>query len=355
MKMILNWILLSIKTIHINNKENLKFYSFPKDVEKLPEPNKEDDLNGALNKIKKIIEIVPKYDKVSYGELIEFLFNSEKKKFLKIDNKISYLLTFLNLKLTQLSQIKEKYDNIKKKIKIYSKRVNSLKKFIKEESDEATYEKFINKYGIKVNKNQIFEYLNYLVNYIIPLSPENEEDYLDEEKFVSELEKEEEKEKKFKKKEKELRNNLNELFDKDPKFINYISYYLWQSLVNYINNNEPAFKKEFLLLEKNIFEKNIFLKLEEIENVILAFKLYNFNIEEDFEKFAKNYEETLPTKKIKKTENETVIDGIINYITFIEKLKHYIKDIDEKVIITNEEPAQFILNLFLEKIGLDCI
>ena len=220
------------KTIHINNKENLKFYSFPKDAEKLPEPNKDDDLNGALNKIKKIIEIVPKYDKVSYGELIEFLFNSEKKKFLKIDNKISYLLTFLNLKLTQLSRIKEKYDNIKKKIKIYSKRVNSLKKFINEESDEATYEKFVNKYGIKVNKNQIFEYLNYLVNYIIPLSPENEEDYSDVEKFVSELEKEEEKEKKFKIKEKELRSNLNELFDKDPKFINYISNYLWQSLVN---------------------------------------------------------------------------------------------------------------------------
>ena len=259
-------------------------------------------------------------------------------------------MTFLNLKLTQLSQIKEKYDNIKKKIKIYSKRINSLKKFISEESDEATYEKFINKYGIKVNKNQIFEYLNYLVNYIIPLSPENEEDYSDVEKFVSELEKEEEKEKKFKKKEKELRNNLNELFDKDPKFINYISNYLWQNLVNYINNNETAFKKEFLLLEKNIF-----LKLEEIENVILAFKLYNFNIEEDFEKFAKNYEETLPTKKIKKTESETVIDGIINYNTFIEKLKHYIKDIDEKVVITNEEPGQFILNLFLEKIGLDCI
>ena len=141
-------------------------------------------------------------------------------------------MTFLNLKLIQLSQIKEKYDNIKKKIKIYSKRINSLKKFISEESDEATYEKFINKYGIKVNKNQIFEYLNYLVNYIIPLSPENEEDSLDDEKFVSELEKEEEKEKKFTKKEKELRNNLNELFDKDPKFINYISNYLWQSLVN---------------------------------------------------------------------------------------------------------------------------
>ena len=28
---------------------------------------------------------------------------------------------------------------------------------------------------------------------------------------------------------------------------------------------------------------------------------------------------------------------------------------DEKVVITNEYPGQFILNLFLEKIGLDCL
>ena len=131
---------------HIKNKQNLKYYSFPKDKEQIIELNKYINLNNTLVQINKILEEkVPKYDKVTYDQLIEFLFNSEKENFLKIDNKISYLMKFLNVNLSQLSQIKEKYVNIKKNLKLYSKRINSLLTFIEINSDKEKYEKFINK------------------------------------------------------------------------------------------------------------------------------------------------------------------------------------------------------------------
>ena len=192
--------------------------------------------------------------------------------------------------------------------------------------------------------------MNHLVNNVIP---SKEEDDLDEDKFIIELEEEE---KKFKQNEKELIKNIIELFDKDPKFIDYISNYVWQSLVDYINNNEASFKKQFHFLEKNINEKNIlYLKLDEIKNVILSFKLYNFGIAKDFANFVDNYEEILATKKIKKAENKEIAKGITNYKNFIEKLKYYIKELDEKVIIAQDEPSQFIFKLFLKKIGYDFI
>ena len=56
-------------------------------------------------------------------------------------------------------------------------------------------------------------------------------------------------------------------------------------------------------------------------------------------------------KNMKKFENKTKDVGIITFNYFKEKIKTYIGDINDKVEITGEEPSQFVLKLFLKKIG----
>ena len=337
------------KTIHINKKEYLKFYSFNKEIAQLPIPNKDDNLDQALDKIKEIIEIVPKYDQITYVELIDFLFNEDKKKFLKKDDKVSFLLTFLNLKLEKLKNINETYKTIKNKIISHINKIKAEVEDIKLKSDKTKFNKFINKYKIKSNSENIFEYLDHLANYAIPIFPKNEKEEIKEGEDSLEI-----KQNNFIQKEKELRKNIIELYKKDPKFITNISNYIWTKLVEYINNDKANFKKKLNFLEKNNMEKNLLsLKLEQLEEIILSYQLYNFNIYTHFNNFAENYEEILPNKKAKISETVSRNESIISFNNFIKKLKSYIGDANEKVLITNEEPGQFVFNLFLKQIGLN--
>ena len=107
-------------------------------------------------------------------------------------------------------------------------------------------------------------------------------------------------------------------------------------------------------LRDKILEKNLLcLKLKQIKNIISTLKLYNFDIKTHFKEFAENYIEELTQKKKKEGENVTSEKGIKNFNTFISKLKEYIGDLNEKVKITEKEPGEYILQLFLEKIGLN--
>ena len=181
-----------------------------------------------------------------------------------------------------------------------------------------------------------------MVNYVISIFPKNEIQESKEELDSFELEQEI-----FTQKEKDLRKKVIELFEKDPKFITYISNYIWVKLAEYINNDEENFKKKLNFLEKNIMEKNLLgLKLNKLQDFIFSYKLYNFNIYNHFKKFVDNYEEILPHKKAKISENISRNKSIINYDNFIQKLKSYIGDNNEKVLISDEEPEQLVFNLF---------
>ena len=70
------------KTIHINNIEDLKFFSYSKDIEKIPKFDKEDDLDHAIKKIKNILDLNTKKEEVNYSQLMDFLFDVDKKDFL---------------------------------------------------------------------------------------------------------------------------------------------------------------------------------------------------------------------------------------------------------------------------------
>ena len=117
----------------------MKFYSFSKNEEQLP--NKEDDLKGAIEKIKKIVNIFPKYDEITYDELVDFLLGLKKNNFIKMENKIDYLLSFLDLKSNKLSDIKNKYKEIKNKV---GKKINKIKSLIDLFSEESDSKKKIN-------------------------------------------------------------------------------------------------------------------------------------------------------------------------------------------------------------------
>ena len=344
------------KTIHINNIEDLKFFSYSKDIEKISKFDKEDYLDNAIKKIKNILDLNTKKEEVNYSQLMDFLFDVDKKRFFTMDNKIDYLLSFLNIKLKNLSTVKDKYQNIKDNLNQFQNEFAQSMKFINFQKDEIKYNKFINKYQIKINSKEIFDYLDNIVNYIILNDKDNKKKIISEDYeynkdkksvFIDIYQK-------YEDKEKDLRKNVIELFEKDPKFITYLSNYFWTKLSKYIEANKMNLTNELNSLRDKILEKNLLcLKLKQIKNIISTLKLYNFDIKTHFKEFAENYIEELPQKKKKEGENVTSEKGIKNFNTFISKLKEYIGDLNEKVKITEKEPGEYILQLFLEKIGLN--
>lgn len=357
------------KTIHVNDQENLKFYTFSKEMVKLPEYNEKDDLNQSLEKIKKILKMVPKYGETTYEELIDFLFNSETNGFLTKDDKIDYLLSFLELKSKKLSKIKEKYKEVGKIMDDISIKITKFVKVADYEIDKEKYHKFINKYIIKKNSKEIFEYLDNIVDYIIPIKLVDDKKRENETENENENSEDEDSEENYDKvkqqcfldyykiyenKEEKLRNNIIQLFEKDPKFISYISNYFWIKLAKYVEDNQQNFIEKFESTKSEIKNKYLqFLKLKETRGVVAELSIYNFNIKEHFKEFVDNYEGKLPQKKKKITGNISEEESITKFETFIKRLKGYLGNINENVKITGEEPGQFVFKLFLDKIGLN--
>jgi hypothetical protein len=337
------------KTIHVNDKENLKYYFFPNDKGILPKKEEDDDLDKALEKIKEIIENVPKSEEVTYIQLVEFLFGNKNNEFIMREKKINYLLSFLNLKLKQLSDIKDNYGKIKKKLESSIKKIRCAITLLQEKNDTIKCEKFISKYQLNVNAKEIFEYLNCIVDYILCKDEEENESDSDEENEEDTINIFKE----FKKKEEQYREKIKDLIKNDQKFNTYIPIFLNVKLKEYIDANIQDLNRKINEVKKNILKNNLlFLKLEKINEVIFSLKLYNFDTKTHFEKFIQEYDDPLPKKLIKISENERVDAGISNFNVFVEKIKAYIGDVDENVEITGKEPSQFLLSLFLKKIGL---
>ena len=342
--------------IHINNKDMLKHYSFPDSRGPLPEKKKYDDLEAAIKNIKTVIECIPKYDKVSYAQLIDFMFGPRKDTFLKMENKIDYLLTFLNIDIMKLGDIKDNYIKMNNNMLTKVRKTQNFLNSIYKESNEEKYQKFIKKYKIKVDSKAIFDYLDFIFLYIyckmeeeIPYEPENNlGDYkplalLDIAKI-------------FRDKEKIKRNEINDIFEKDNKIITYITNYLNTEFQKFFEKGLKEFKDNLAELEKEIAEKNLlYLKSEKIREIIFSLKLYFFDIETHYNDYVLKNEDNLPPiKYLKINENEKQeVGGIENFGNFINILKKYIGDTKEQVEMIGREPSQFVFNLFLQKIGLN--
>ena len=269
------------------------------------------------------------------------------------------MLEFLNLEIKKLSFIGKKYKNIKGKIKEEINGIAKMLQIITSKIDKKKYENFIKKYKIKVKSNEISDYLKNLVDFIMP-KRNNLINYSDSEEIEEGEENKEESEdpfdrcKKFKEKESELRKNIKELFEKDQKFIRYISFYLSGKLGTFIEENEDKFKGKLNSLKKKLNEKYLlYLKLNQIHKIIATFKLYRFDIKNDFDAYVLNNQEFIPNKKKKIENGKEVILDITNFDYFIKRTKEYLGNINDKVELLGEEPNQFIFNLFLEKIGLN--
>ena len=332
------------ETIHINEKENLQFFSLFKKLEELPEKN---DI---------------KSDNASYSALINIIFPSEKNDFLEKENKVDYLLTLVDIKDDNLCNVKNKYLKYKKSLdKLPEKLINIIDASYFE-IDEERYKKFINKYGIKKNSKEIFEYLGNIIEYIMPykiIETIEDEEKVIENDSINNYKKREvytiDIQQKYFKKEEELRNNILDLFEKDPKFITYITNYYWIKLNNYVKDNRKIFMDKIQsMIEKMESKYLLYLKLKKMKNIFSELKKYRFNIQEYFNNFVEEHcKEYLPTKKKKISEKVVEEQVITNFNYFIERLKEYICDINEKVELTDNEPGEFVLKLFLEKIGFN--
>ena len=349
------------KTIHINEQENFQFYSLFKKLEELPKKNEDDDLNQGLEKIKKTLNMEIKKDKVSYSTLLNIMFSSENKDILEMENKLDYLLTLIDAKNDKLCDIKKEYDSYKEILNKLTEKLDKIMYVSKFEINEKKYQKFINKYSIKTNSKTIFEYLDNIIEFIIPIEKYdgNEEEgktkndsinnYKKREKYTINIVE------KYEKKEEKLRNNIIELFNKDNKFITYFSNYYWIKLNNYIEKNKNIFMNKIQsLIEKIDNEYILFLKLEKMKNIFNELKVYHFNIEKYFKNFAdKQCKEYIPSKKKKLDENFAEEQVITNFNFFTKKLNEYIGDVNEIVELTEDEPGEFVLKLFLKKIGFN--
>ena len=358
------------KTIHVNKKEDLKFYSFSKELEELPETNRDDNLSQAMEKIKNILEMNAEQDKVSYSKLVDLLFSPSSNSFLQKENKVDYLLTFLDIKHKNLCDIEHEYKNYKKSLDKLSKKLITIMGISKNKINEKKYNKFINKYNIKINSKEIFEYLDNMIEYIMPtkIVEENEkekksdsdsdndgkgdegnDDYKKKENYPFNFYE------KFEKKEENLRNNILELFEKDQKFISYFPNYYWTKLNNYFNEIKENFMKNIeSMLGKIKMKFLLYLKLQKLKDIIDKLKIYHFDIQQYFKTFADNYDcENHPIKKKKISAIEAEKQDITNMNYFIKRLKEYIGDVNENVEITKGEPGEFVFKLFLEKIGFN--
>ena len=349
------------KTIHINEQENLQFYSLSKKLEELPKKKEDDDLNQGLEKIKKTLKMEVKKEKVSYSTLVNLMFSPNNKDFLEMENKVDYLLTLIDVKYDKLCDIKKEYETYKEILDKLLEKLNQIMCFSKFEINEKKYQKFINKYSIKTNSQKIFEYLDNMIDYIMLnqklVGNEEEEknkndsfnNYKKRDKYSINIVE------KYEKKEEELRSNVIELFNKDAKFITYFSNYFWIKLNNYIKKNKEIFMNKIQsLIEKIENEYLLFLKLEKVKNIFNELKINHFNIEKYFKNFVdKQSKEYIPSKKKKIDENVVEEQVITNFNYFIKKVNEYIGNINEKVELTDDEPGEFVLKLFLKKIGFN--
>ena len=340
------------ETIHISDKDKIKFYCFSKNIEINQQPDNDDSFKEALDKIKYVIKIQSNVDNLTYENLVDYTFNNPINKLMVTNDKIKYLLSFLNIKKNKLKEIKEKFDSFKKKMELKSSKILDFLNFINPEHKLEKFNNFIKKYEIKNDYNKIIDYLNVLINFSMPKFNQSNEDSDDEEdeKIFSNLM---ERESKIMKEEEKLRNEINIIVEKEPKFIEYIEIYLNHYFYEYVNSIKNNYTEKINIILKDIkSQKLISYKLDKIIEIINDLKLYNFNIKEHFNNFMEENLDKLPSK-IKIIDKDNIEKINFTFKDFIEKLKGYLGNSQEKVEMFSEDPNEFMFRLFRLKIGLD--
>ena len=319
-----------------------------------------------MNKIEETIKLkLPEIKNITYDKLIDYTFNNNISKYMISDDKMNYLLSFLNIKRKKLGDINYKYKDFKKKIESLSSQVFEIIDLIKLEDDSDKYDNFIKKLEIKKDYKKIIEYLDNILYLIIPNYYEQNVNKKKEigKKLAKDLdndveEEEEENEddyetrkKKFLEKEESIREKIKPLLNYEPKFMNNIEIYLKHHLNIYIEElnveNEKRIKKALETLKA---QKLTFYKLEKIMNFIQELKLYKFDFKSNFKEFIETKE--FP-KKIQALEiNKSKIIKP-SYEDFINKIKNYIGNKEEKIDLLSEEPYDFIFRIFKAKAGFD--
>ena len=346
--------------IHINEENKIKYFSITNKFKKVIEPGKDDNINKVLENIKETITSFSKMEEITYGDLIDFTFNTPNNKYMTSDSKVNYLLSFLKTKKERLEEINEQYEKFKREMKAKSRIIIKMVNIIDSEDNEEKYKNFIEKYEIKNDYNIIKEYLNILIKFSMPniTSKENNKnekkekdsnDGEEEDLFQHEIDEETN----IMNEEEKLRNEIIIIFQKEPKFLKYIEIYLKHYLNKYVNNVKNKFFEDIKKIIENTKSLKLnYYKLGKIIEIINELNTFQLSIKDHFKHFFEFNENPLPKKKIQIGKDRGKVKEFTIDI-FIEKLKKYIGDVEEKVDFYSEEPDDFILRLFLYKIGLN--
>ena len=134
----------------------------------------------------------------------------------------------------------------------------------------------------------------------------------------------------------------------DNKIFTFTKLYFQKNLADYIGAKKDKILKEIKEVIKIINETNLkCLKIKYIKDIIKELKIYNFDLKEHFNK--NNIEIYFPkTKK----DNDNPKKNAISFEDFINEIKKYIGNIDDKINIDFPEPTDLILQLFLNQAGL---
>ena len=276
------------------------------------------------------------------------------------NSKVDYILSFLKIKKKNLGEIKEKYEKFEREMEVKLNKIIKLVKTIDSEDNKIKFKKFLQKYEIKNGFNKIKEYFDVLIKISMPdmaskeKNNENDNNDGDEDEDEEDLfQKQMDKETNLIKEEEKLRSEINVIFENEPKFLKYIEIYLNNYLSDHINNKKNQFSENIKKIIGNINSlKLTYYKLGKIVEVIDELKANQLNIREHFKNFIEINKNSLTKKKMKLGEDkEKVIE--FTFDMFVEKLKHFIGNIEEKVDYFSQEPDEFMFRLFIFKIGLN--
>ena len=324
--------------IHLNElKFQSSFIDFKKNEEEI-KTNNSDDLMTTIKKINDTLKIIPRVNTLSYKEIINYTIFSPKGIFMDSDDKMKKLLCFLNIELTQIKDICEKYESKTTELQIQKLKIQNKIQELSTCFDSVEYNNLNKKYKIKSCYDDIIKYFDYQFEKKFP------DIVFDKKQFnlvSNSYDKEDIKSN-------EIKNKLNDLILYDNKLYNFMDLYFKKKMFIYMNDNKKNLLGKLEEAIKTIEDTKLnYLKIQYIQDIIKELKLYNFDFKDHFNDNNEEYAQ----KHLKIDEKTKIKVQKLSFENFIDEIKKYIGNVDETINIGCQEPNDLILELFLYQAG----
>ena len=317
---------------HILDISYLKLY---KELHMNERKNTVISYQNIKEKIKEQIEIKDVEPIFSIKQITNFVFEIFDESIVNQNNKINYLLEKFkedfDKYIDSIDIIKIKKENCIKDEEKINQYINKLMK-IYSEDDNKLFEEYTRKFEINKYYNQIISDFNEFFEINIKTSQFDKNEKKDEMKLEE--------------------NKLPANLQYNDKIKKYQLLYLNKLLYEKINSiKEEILEKHLMFKDNYIRSLSLLESLKVINEVLIDLKQFTLNIDELFNEYLKDSNNNIILKKQKVSEtNLKIVSEEIN----VEKIKNIIDTLinsNKKINISDEEPSDFLFQLFKLKIG----